>query len=548
MPNKQIDPERLARRLQPVYQYLSRQYTKGIRVPETLPTRFRRDFYESLETYDRTMSEAISTCVVHAYQEQPNLSGALRVIDGEMQRQTKRLSNTFYQAEVRGHTYEALVRDPDYPMFLYLSESGENTCDSCQSHHGSLFSASELIAIRDLIPPVHPNCKCRLVAMDTRMATQYNNGKKDAFIAALETAMVQYAPVYRLDHRAAQLGISPATLAPLQLPQDPVVTEAAPEGPSWWEQVWRGASAWLSNAWISINDWGKQFLADAMDLVDGLLERGKTRLEQAVDADGLLSILLFGDFLLGTMPSAFLEGAADRWRRFLEEPSVYDALNNLTLGLGDQTQNAIFPEKPWSFQHFMDMAGVVTLITGIAMGVKGVMDADGILGERERSAYASLDDGLDDAARAAAQQMDDLVEDAAEQLGTVVKAVPAEAANHEFILHNPTFDPPYWPGTTVYDVRLSEQTRFVRVYSERLGQFGRWFMAADDVAGLTAQQIMDKFSLPEKPLYICDVELPVGTVVQVSGAGGILGGAGGGVQIFVNWFDNDWFKNEQVLP
>ena len=35
--------------------------------------------------------------------------------------------------------------------------------------------------------------------------------------------------------------------------------------------------------------------------------------------------------------------------------------------------------------------------------------------------------------------------------------------------------------------------------------------AADDVAGLTAQQIMDKFSLPEKPLYICDVELPAGT-------------------------------------
>ena len=72
--------------------------------------------------------------------------------------------------------------------------------------------------------------------------------------------------------------------------------------------------------------------------------------------------------------------------------------------------------------------------------------------------------------------------------------------------------------------------------------------AADDVAGLTAQQIMDKFSLPEKPLYICDVELPAGTVVQVSGAGGILGGAGGGVQIRVERFNIKWFKNEQILP
>ena len=72
--------------------------------------------------------------------------------------------------------------------------------------------------------------------------------------------------------------------------------------------------------------------------------------------------------------------------------------------------------------------------------------------------------------------------------------------------------------------------------------------AADDVAGLTAQQIMDKFSLPEKPLYICDVELPAGTVVQVSGAGGILGGAGGGVQYCIQMYYEKWFVNERKLP
>ena len=72
--------------------------------------------------------------------------------------------------------------------------------------------------------------------------------------------------------------------------------------------------------------------------------------------------------------------------------------------------------------------------------------------------------------------------------------------------------------------------------------------AADDVAGLTAQQIMDKFSLSEKPLYICDVELPAGTVVQVSGAGGILGGAGGGVQYCIQMYYEKWFVNERKLP
>ena len=59
---------------------------------------------------------------------------------------------------------------------------------------------------------------------------------------------------------------------------------------------------------------------------------------------------------------------------------------------------------------------------------------------------------------------------------------------------------------------------------------------------------MDKFSLPEKPLYICDVEIPAGTVVQVSGAGGILGGAGGGVQYCIQMYYEKWFVNERKLP
>ena len=59
---------------------------------------------------------------------------------------------------------------------------------------------------------------------------------------------------------------------------------------------------------------------------------------------------------------------------------------------------------------------------------------------------------------------------------------------------------------------------------------------------------MDKFSLPEKPLYICDVELPAGTAVRVSGAGGILGDAGGGVQYYSPVIPETWFVNERKLP
>ena len=76
-------------------------------------------------------------------------------------------------------------------------------------------------------------------------------------------------------------------------------------------------------------------------------------------------------------------------------------------------------------------------------------------------------------ARAAARQMDDLVEEAAEQVGTVVKTMSADELNRSYLLKNPTHEPPYWPDTTAYEVRLTETTHFVRVYGGNSWQQGR---------------------------------------------------------------------------
>ena len=87
-------------------------------------------------------------------------------------------------------------------------------------------------------------------------------------------------------------------------------------------------------------------------------------------------------------------------------------------------------------------------------------------------------------------------------------------------------------------------------------------MRAEDIAGLTPQQIASKYSLPQVPTMVTDVTIPAGTKLKVSTANSISPNAskgsltgdnigGGGVQfqisrqastadadLFKTWFTN----------
>jgi filamentous hemagglutinin len=118
-------------------------------------------------------------------------------------------------------------------------------------------------------------------------------------------------------------------------------------------------------------------------------------------------------------------------------------------------------------------------------------------------------------------------------------------------------------------IETTQAEQFVRVYggdsnlakpSEKVGS---WIMRAEDVAGLTPEQIASKFSLPQVPTKIADVTLPPGTALEASvasdispnGAKGIVtgdNGGGGGVQFQIQptelGLDSSWFTNERMLP
>ncbi len=133
---------------------------------------------------------------------------------------------------------------------------------------------------------------------------------------------------------------------------------------------------------------------------------------------------------------------------------------------------------------------------------------------------------------------------------TNVYSKTADEVNSFWKLNRYT-NPPYQTNTIVKEFDLAQKTNFVRVYDgiNSLKE-GGWVMRAEDVAGLTAQQIKEKYALQYLPKYICDVEVDAGAKMHCGVAGEIADwGKGGGVQFDLNadrTVGN--FTNQRSLP
>jgi hypothetical protein len=128
--------------------------------------------------------------------------------------------------------------------------------------------------------------------------------------------------------------------------------------------------------------------------------------------------------------------------------------------------------------------------------------------------------------------------------GTNVRNVDASVANSAHDL------PPYNPNRPIRDFEADGTTTYVRVYTEgSTNQGGRWMMSADDIAGLSPQQIKDKFDLPYAPTHVTDVKPPQGTTIRTGTVNsGNFGGNGGGTQFELQGrIPDDSFSNPRSL-
>lgn len=112
------------------------------------------------------------------------------------------------------------------------------------------------------------------------------------------------------------------------------------------------------------------------------------------------------------------------------------------------------------------------------------------------------------------------------------------------------YEPPYKPGTSVTEIQLTENATYVRVYDRVNSRMqGGWVMKEEDIAGLTPQEIQNKFALPNIPKYICDVNLETGIRLRTGEVNPLFGFDGGGQQydLIINGKSVGTFTNERII-
>jgi RHS repeat-associated protein len=112
---------------------------------------------------------------------------------------------------------------------------------------------------------------------------------------------------------------------------------------------------------------------------------------------------------------------------------------------------------------------------------------------------------------------------------------------------------PAWKtGTNTVEYTTGEGgEQFVRVHHSD-NRLGSWLMKADDVKGLTAAQIKDKFALPAMPTHVTDVHVPSGSPMRVGTVGSIEGYGNDGATQYLytgeSYIPGSGFTNTRALP
>jgi hypothetical protein len=107
--------------------------------------------------------------------------------------------------------------------------------------------------------------------------------------------------------------------------------------------------------------------------------------------------------------------------------------------------------------------------------------------------------------------------------------VPASEVNRRYT-KNPDWEAPH--GDPCFDLQLAEsESGWVRLYTDGVTDpKGAWFMRAEDIRGLTPQQIKTRWGLPEVPDRVVDVTFSRGAKFYESPAAPTSFGSGGGLQ------------------
>ncbi|SFR97753.1 hypothetical protein SAMN05216559_1908 [Halomicrobium zhouii] len=108
---------------------------------------------------------------------------------------------------------------------------------------------------------------------------------------------------------------------------------------------------------------------------------------------------------------------------------------------------------------------------------------------------------------------------------------------------------PYTEGSIVVEFETTEKMRFARVHGDS-NQARSWmFRDRGEIEGLSPAEIKEKYSLPNEPTFVSDVEVPEGTSVRTGDVASNFGGRQGATQFeLLDRLDASSFTNPKELP
>ena len=127
-----------------------------------------------------------------------------------------------------------------------------------------------------------------------------------------------------------------------------------------------------------------------------------------------------------------------------------------------------------------------------------------------------------------------------------VKYARAEDVN---VTYPEGYHPPYKSGTRIAEFTTKSDEQFVRVHVGEGNKARSWLMRREAIEGLTPHQIQSKYSLPELPTHVSDVEVPGGTRIRAGKINpGLNGSTGNAVQYeLLETIEEANFTNTRLL-
>jgi hypothetical protein len=126
----------------------------------------------------------------------------------------------------------------------------------------------------------------------------------------------------------------------------------------------------------------------------------------------------------------------------------------------------------------------------------------------------------------------------------VINIHTAESANRIFPSHWTLR--PFQFRSHVVEFVTGRESQWVRVH-QGVNEGREWIMRKSAIRGLTPEQIMEKFALPQLPTHISDVLVPKGTRMLRGNVGNVAGKTAGAIQCYLIDIERSWFKNMRAL-